>query len=243
MARDNPSKFIYQALEFTPPEKVAFGNWEGGPTKFVPSMRWSSLYRAGWGVLGADPYQGGKCVTALVPETSPALTLAEYPTFFIYVPNYVPETSPEAEFSLRDENGYAIYNTTVKITGAPGIISLSLPADETVLPLEMGKSYQWHFSTAYEPGVNTTGWVQRVKLSSTLTQELEKTEPRNRVALYAAAGIWHEALTILAELRCHQPNDLTLADDWVALLVSGGLHQIALEPLFPKTFVPPQKAI
>lgn len=243
MARDNPSKFIYQPLEFTPPEKVASGNWEGGPTKFVPSMRWSTSYRAGWGTLGADPYQGGKCVTALVPETSPALTVAEYPTFFIYVPDYVPETSPEVEFSLRDENGYAIYNTTVKITGAPGIISLSLPANETVLPLEMGKSYQWHFSTAYNPGVNTTGWLQRVKLSSTLTRELENTEPRNRVALYAAAGIWHEALTTLAELRCNEPNDMTLADDWAALLVSGGLHQIALETLFPKTFAPPQKAI
>lgn len=243
MTRDNSLKVGYQPLVFTSPEQIKSVNWHGGPTKFVPSMRWSSLYRGGWGALGADPYKGGKCVTALVPKTSPALTLAEYPTFFIYVPDYITETLPEVIFRLRDENNYIIYNTSIKITGAPGIISLSLPANETLLPLEIGKHYQWNVSTACERGIETIGYLQRVKLSSGLTREIEKTDPRNRVALYAAAGIWHEALVTLADLRCKEPNNQNLADDWAALLASGGLHQIALEPLFPKTFAPPQKAI
>lgn len=53
--------------------------------------------------MGADPYQGGKRVTALIPETCPALTLAEHPTLFIYVPNYVLKTLPNQLTNLPPE--------------------------------------------------------------------------------------------------------------------------------------------
>jgi len=168
----------------------------------------------------------------LRPETDIELTLAKYPTFFVYVPSNDAET---AEFVLLDENDQDVYRTTFKTSGEPGVVSLSLPAFANLPPLEVGKAYHWYFSLIYNPEDRSKdtvveGWIQRVEPSLTLERELEKATPRDRVALYANSGIWYDSLTSLAELRRSQPSDSMLFEAWEKLLGSVGLSKIVKQP-------------
>lgn len=176
----------------------------------------------------------GQYLTALMPVTSSAklaLTVEGNPQFFVYVPQTSART---AEFVLKDENENDVYRTTLPISGEGAIINVILP--HTISPLEVDKNYHWYFSVICNPGnrrqdIFVDGWSRRIKLSSTLATELEKADPRERPNLYAKAGIWHEAVSTLAQLLGEAPNDITLATEWKKLLESAGLKQLADSPI------------
>lgn len=173
-------------------------------------------------------------LTALVPKTNLGLTVSGYPTFYWYVPTLPPRT---VEFVLIDENDQEIYKTTFLHDGQSGIISLSLPANAGLPPLEVGKYYHWYFSVICKPKHRDTdifaeGWVQRIEPSQMLTEQLSQTTlDSERADLYAEAGIWHEALMTLAELRRDDPTNSDLAEDWRELLQALPPPQPPLLPL------------
>ena len=173
----------------------------------------------------------GKRLTALVPvygspdlELVLGLTIAAHPTFWFYIPySHTP-----GEFVLQDEADRTVYQTPVSLSGTPGVVSLSLPS--TASPLEIGKRYHWYFNiycNPQQPPVFVDGWIKRDSLNAALKNQLEKATPKQRVALYAANGIWYEALTASAELRRTDPNRA----DWAAMLRTIGLDDIASEPM------------
>jgi hypothetical protein len=101
-----------------------------------------------------------------------------------------------------------------------------------VAPLEIGKRYRWYFSVLNpkkpaEVLDGVDGWVQRESLNLTVQSQLEKATLPQRVALYAANGFWHEALTAASELRRIDGN----SNDWAALLKAVGLDDVASEPI------------
>lgn len=189
-------------------------------------------------------------LTALVPTTEQTLgerkvtyvwakTIAEYPTFWFYVPDARPALD-SVEFVLQDEQDKDVYRTRVSLPDRPGIISLRLPP--TATPLKVNQNYHWFFKIAGEnsciPAGNLVkdsveGWVQRVSPDPTLTNQLTAVTPQQRLTLYAAHGLWYEALTTLAELRRQQPTNADLALNWSQLLQSVGLSSVASQPLVP----------
>lgn len=184
-------------------------------------------------------------LTALVPGDNSksflALTSTEYPTFWFYVP-YALTPEHSVEFVLQDAADNYIYKTTFTAPGTPvGVVSIPLPADGA--PLEIGKRYHWTF-LIQDPSnfVFVQGFVQQVTQNSTLTSQLKAATPQERIALYAANGIWHETLTTLAELRRMNPEDARLAADWVNLLQSVGLDNIATEPIVQCCTLKPHSA-
>jgi hypothetical protein len=159
------------------------------------------------------------------------LTAAERPNFWFYVPYpLTPERS--VKFMLQDETGKDIYQATLSGSATtPGVMDFVLPP--TVPALEVGKWYHWFF-TVYcneEEPVLVDGWVSRVTLNPSLETQLAQAKPREKIALYRQAGIWYEALTILAQLRRQNPNDASLKAEWTSLLQSIGLEPIAQEPI------------
>jgi hypothetical protein len=76
------------------------------------------------------------------------------------------------------------------------------------------------------------GAIKRVEADPTLAQRLQRATPQERVAIYAKAQLWYEALGTLAELRRDRPNDSVLADAWSQLLDSVELNKISSEPLY-----------
>lgn len=201
----------------------------------IPSVG-KPLRRTGAAVRGGCNYSTADKLVALLPATEPVLTVAEYPTVFVSLPQ---TTAKEAEFVLLNANkDQVLYETTITLPSNPGIVSFSLPKEGSLPPLETGKNYYWYFSVICNPqeraeDLVAEGQFQRVELSSKLASDLKNASLGDRPVVYVEAGIWYEALTTLAELRRSSPNDLKISADWTELLKSVGLENIAQKPLIP----------
>ncbi|GAA6621717.1 DUF928 domain-containing protein [Scytonema sp. NUACC26] len=172
-------------------------------------------------------------LAALVPATEPqptvtnvwSLTSVERPILWFYTP-YNKSSNYPADFELLDEESNPIYKTAISLPDKAGVIGVPLP------PLTVKKPYRW-FLNVYcdrqqqETPIFVEGVVQRVELSQAIKEQLQKADPIQQIAIYANNGIWHEAVTILAQLRQKNPNDTTLAEDWKELLTSVGLTQFS----------------
>ncbi|NEQ56941.1 MAG: DUF928 domain-containing protein [Moorea sp. SIO4A1] len=170
---------------------------------------------------------------ALVPGTNFGLTTSERPTFWFYVPD---SNKPklQAEFWLRNKEHKDVYKETFRLQNTPGIVKITLP--ETVLPLVVEDLYRWRFSVICNPGEKrykafVYGGVERISITSDLEKQLEGTNSRERIAVYAQQGLWFDALTTLGELRLANPQDKRLAQDWADLLEQVGLKEIESQPL------------
>jgi hypothetical protein len=178
--------------------------------------------------------------TALVPDNNLGLTVADSPTFWFFVPQ-LPATARSGEFVLQDEMGNDVYQTPVRLSGKPGIVSIRLPSNPQSF-LKRDKWYHWYLLIDCQPQTTSDqfvveGWVKQVALNPSLESQLEAAKPREYIA-YAENGIWHEALTKLAELRLSDPQNATLNENWTQLLNSVGLEEFAKEPLLGPVLPP-----
>lgn len=172
-------------------------------------------------------------LTALIPESSMGMTVAEYPTFLFYIPNAHIE---EGELVLLNEEGQEIYKQTVLLKDTDNIISIDLSASPNLPPLEVDKFYSWSFTLVFdrqdtESNAHVEGWIKRVEPNLDIKHQLEIASPQKQAAIYAANGVWYEALTSLAKLRCSSPDNSALASDWHSLLQQVGLKEISNKPL------------
>jgi len=180
-------------------------------------------------------------LTALVPFTQEpstitnvwSLTTAAHPTFWFYVP-YSQNFVYPVEFVVEDQASKQIYQKAIALPNQPGIMSISLPADTA--PLAVNKQYRWFFTVYCDqnkqsPPVYVEGVVKRVNLNPAITQQLQKATPLQQFAIYAQHGIWHEAITTLAQLLRKNPQDPTLETQWQDLLTSIHLGNVAKEPI------------
>jgi hypothetical protein len=180
-------------------------------------------------------------LTALVPFTESApsvinvwgLTTAEHPTLWFYVPIAKNPDHP-AEFVLQDQESNPIYHQDITLQNQPGVIGVSLPTNAPSLALN--KRYRWFFTIYCDrekqlPPIYVEGVIQRVNLSKTITQQLKVALPLQRFAIYAKNGIWHEALTTLAQLRQNNPQNTALESQWQDLLTNAGFGEEAKQPI------------
>lgn len=164
---------------------------------------------------------------------SVGLTASAHPTFWFYLP-FPLSLENTAEFLLLDEDGNYLYNTTISDSqGNAGVIKVAVP--DTVPALAMNKTYTWMFQVNCGIGnpISTWGEIERVELDQLVVTQLNQASAREQAALYAANGIWYEALTTLAELRLANPTDPAITTDWTSLLESAGLADVAEQPLLP----------
>ncbi|WP_171843611.1 DUF928 domain-containing protein [Nostoc sp. NIES-3756] len=219
----NTNNLVSKQIRFKPPKTGAPTNRTGGASR-----------------RGDTCNTNNKSLKALLPENNFGLTIEEYPTFFVYIPA---SSAHLIEFELYEQDANEpLYKTIFKVPDAPGIVSFSLPNNQTLLPLEVGKNYRWFLSLKCNlqdssENLYVQGSVQRIQPNTNLMRQLEKATPRDRLNIYAQAGIWHDTLTKLAELRRAHPDDKTLATDWTQLLESVGLNQVANAPIVYSTSV------
>lgn len=241
-----------------PPDRGAVGDRKAAASRLrfspppPPPDRGAAGDRGGAASRGCGI--GNQSVIALVPlyketfnqvQTEPVsvtkvwgLTNEEYPTFSFFVP-YQKSLIDSIEFVVKDESGKSsqtLYRTIVTIPEAPGIISIPLSANTP--PLQVGKMYHWFFKikvicNPQQPPEReyVEGWVQRVNPNPQLVDSLKQATPQQRANLYAENGIWYDALTTLAKLRLSKPEDPTLTMEWMNLLQSVDLENLAKQPL------------
>lgn len=159
------------------------------------------------------------------------MTGAAYPQLLVYVP----ATSAESvELLVIDENrdrndtaGQVIYQRQLPVPQSPAIIRFDLAEAETALAVD--RHYTWTASLVCDPldpsgNPFVRGLIQRVEAP---VASLDTTEdPYSRINAYAAAGLWHETVAALAELRCRRPDDAEVTTDWRDLLFSLELSRV-----------------
>lgn len=181
-----------------------------------------------------NDYQPPIGLTALMPSSNIGVTLAEYPTFFFYVPDVNLE-GVEGEFILRNQDDQEIYKEIIKLEAGDSIVRVELSPSSALPPLEVGKSYYWIFSLLLDKvdrssNTDVAGWIKRVEPNSVITNQLVAATDKAKPAIYASNGIWYEALTSLAKLRCASPNDRNILSSWTSLLQQVELPEIAKKP-------------
>ena len=118
---------------------------------------------------------------------------------------------------------------TFTLTKTPGIVQVQVP-----YLLAKDTFYRWSFAVvcdADRPSRNpvVSGWVRRVEPDSGVVQKLKKVKQPERVAtIYAKAGLWYDALTLLAKHRDANPQT---AAAWQELLRSQQLETVSLQPI------------
>jgi hypothetical protein len=162
-----------------------------------------------------------------------------HPRFFWYMPR---GSAKQVTFSLyaSDSNqapGKLMYEATLPVTAKDTVMSLSLPK-ESRYALEVGKPYRWTVTPVCVAGnpksgepYEVSGWVRRDAEDTAFKTKLANADSRRRVDLYAENGLWVETVNTLADLRCKNPNDATLAASWKELMISVGLVSIADKPI------------
>jgi len=174
-------------------------------------------------------------LTALVSADNLETTVAEYPTFWFYLPWGRSERVTQARLVLFDQNKRLVLDQKMALPDAPGIVSVKLP--ETEPPLEVGKRYNWFFQVlcheqerSRNPWVS--GWLERVEASSELVRQLETLPESEQYRAYLDHGISQDALTQLAW------HHSVHAEAWMSLLnyfELEGVADAAVTQLNPST--------
>ena len=152
------------------------------------------------------------------------LTASSHPTFWFYVPYHLAGDTP-LEFVLLDEEGNIAYQKTwAPILSGEGILKVETPSSLT--GLQPGEKYHWFFIVKCDQAY-VEGWVERIELDELEKSMLNQASPRDQAVFYASEGIWQDALTVLAELRLAEPQNLALLTDWDRLLGAVGLSDLS----------------
>ena len=179
-------------------------------------------------------------------------TTAANPTLWFYSPAGLMPELP-IELVVQDATDQYIAITTLEVEATAGIIAIQIgpsagadadanadPTDSmAMLPVDV--LLPWTFSIYCDPDrstafVSVKGMIQRVNGDglASFSGAVDVSDRERSLSLastYAEAGIWHDALTIVATLRHAYPTDSEIDRIWTALLQQIGLESLATEPI------------
>jgi len=171
--------------------------------------------------LDKKNHQSGlTALTAMSDTDNSQLTTSNHPTFFFYIPKTA-EPIQSLEFVLKNEADEPLYTKNFKTPPQGGIFSIKVPDNHSLQPKQ---KYTWILSanclnSGSQKDFALTGGIKLVK--NELSDAIQQTsDPIEQVMLYAASGIWENAITTLADLRRQKPNDPTVQNYWEQLLTS-----------------------
>lgn len=210
------SPLVALAQQYTPPKRGIPGRREGAGTRSPNDCASSKMP-----------------LTALSPTDSFSTTTSQTPTLFWYIPK---TKAVIGELRITDDSDQDIYSALIPLNGGSGVLGHPLPKSVTN-DMELRKDYRWQFALicdASQPSSNpfVEGIVQRIEVNDALVSALQKAAGvRDRASIYAASGIWQDAIATLAQERCTNPKDPALLISWNTLLKSVRLEAFAQEPL------------
>lgn len=183
-------------------------------------------------------HRSTETLTALVPIHNQVVfgqTSEAHPTLWFYLPTH-PDSPMTIEFWLQDANDQVIHTTQMTLENSQsGLMSISVPS--TAKPLAVNQLYTWTLQgscqskrSAESSSLVVKGTIQRTTLDAAVQQQLTTATPLERAKLYAAKGIWYDALHTLAASYRSNRNDQPIATAWNTLLKQIGLASLAEKP-------------
>ena len=180
-------------------------------------------------VTGGSRGSGDTTITldVLAPDET-GLTTQEQPSLFWYQSK---SAAARFELTLLEENKVKpVLQVNVDRSANAGIQRLKL-SDHGV-KLAVGIEYQWVIALVTDPNNRSSdlvasGFIQRIEPSSELKAKIAKASPLTLPAIYAEAGIWHDALETLSDSIDAQPGNKALRQTRADMLAQVGLKAAA----------------
>ncbi len=193
------------------------------------------IYRAAKGsapaarVTGGSRGSGAAVITldVLAPDDT-GLTTQEQPSLFWH------QSKPaKARFELtliEEDKIKPVFQVNVERASKAGIQRLRLA--EQGAKLALGVEYKWVIALVTDPDNRSTdlvasGFIKRIEPSADLKGKIAGASPRSLPAIYAEAGIWHDAVGSLSDLIDAQPENKDLLTERADLLRQVGLKAAA----------------
>jgi hypothetical protein len=219
----------------------ALGATKGQKIRYVPPKDLGVLSVSIPGIFRGECIKDpdDTCFAVLIPNADPnsnttPLTISNRPTFFLNIP----KGKTRAEFTLSEINGSVptkIYKIQFPLARNSGLIAFTLPSDAPVLKLN--KIYAWRFTVSHiNNDKDVFGTIRRVEVSPGFARQLQNSSPLERAALFASLGIWYDSVKILADLQQANPNRKKPLSEWIDLLRSVDLEQMATQPFVSSRF-------
>ncbi len=139
------------------------------------------------------------------------------------------------ELVVQDAADNFLYSTSLAVDTDAGTLAIALP-DTVTLPLN--EPHYWTLSLACDPdrpaaAVFVRGTIERAAAEAVEPFSAGTVRSLSQAQAYARAGIWHDALTVLGELRRADGGDFESQEAWAALLEQVGLEQVGAAPIQP----------
>lgn len=200
------------------------GSKDGASPQYKPPVRGAPARRVGGGTRGAE--QSLPSLAVLAPDHV-GHTVSMQPALYWYLSK---PTAVRIELTLVDENATDPVLERTVTDASPGIHRLNL-ADYAVA-LKLGEEYQWSVSLIPDPrersnDIVATTALRRVAIPPALQSGAAGIRREDLPALYAAEGIWFDAVAVISELIAANPADAKLREQRAALLDQAGLAEVA----------------
>ena len=162
-------------------------------------------------------------LSVLAPDDR-ALTISEQPTLYWFISS---RTSLPVEVVLMDPDGI---RPMLELNLAPptqaGLHPIRLA--EHGIRIQPGIAYRWYVAVVPDAGrrsrdILAGGTVERILPPADLSSTLSTAGRAERVAVYAGAGLWYDALTEVTTLVEQSPGDSVPRQQRAALLKQVGL--------------------
>lgn len=185
----------------------------------------------------------GMRVSTLLAPKHVGLTTQAQPTLYWHLAQPIAGT---VEFALA-ESGQKEPAWRVALPSSPKVGLHAVRLNEYQIRLRPGAQYEWSIEAAPPPGSRdeptiARAAIRRIEASAQLTRRLRHAPTQEAVFIYAAAGVWYDALDAVSQAIAAHPDAPMLRAQRAALLTEVGLSDLlvadgASVPLPP---TPPQ---
>ena len=189
--------------------------------KFRPSVTGAASVRVTGGSRGTGDSQ--VTLDVLAPDEI-GVTTQEQPSLYWFQSK---PAQAKFELTLLEENKpKPIVQVTIDRSTKAGIQRLKLSDHQAKLAL--GVEYQWVVALITDPDNRSkdlvaSGVIKRVEPSAELKEKISKASAESLPGVYAEAGIWYDALTVLSDQIDAQPENKALRKTRADLLQQVGL--------------------
>jgi hypothetical protein len=200
--------------------------------KFRPATKGAASVRVTGGSRGTG--EASTTLDVLAPDEI-GITTQEQPSLFWY------QSKPaNAKFELtllQDNMQKPIVQVEINRAANAGIQRLKL--SDHGAKLAVGVEYQWVIALVTDPDNRSkdlvaSGVIKRIEPAADLKGKIASAAPASLPGVYAEAGIWYDALSLLSDQIEVRPEDHALRETRADLLRQVGLNAAAKSDLSPK---------
>lgn len=203
---------------------TAQGQASASAPVYKPPLRGAPRGRIGGGTRGVG---AETLVLSVLAPDHQGQTASEQPSLYWYISS---ATAYRVELTLMDPRA----TDPLLEAKIPGPITAGLQRFDLTahgVRLEPGVPYRWYVAVVVDPDrrskdVLAGGVIERVELSAQAQQQLAQARKDEAPSIYAAAGLWYDALTASSELIQASPGDPAPRQQRAALLAQVGLREV-----------------